>query len=122
MVIGCRLVFTLVINIFRIYGAGVGPVKATGTQWIYYKIFAVRPVIEKYSLYTQHMQNVISTKSDAREWSRLEVNTIKIGGCKSIAALWPLHRYLAEDKIFSVLTQRSNITDVLDVVQSTKQN
>ena len=29
--------------------------------------------------------NVISTKSNAKEGPRLEVNTIKISGCKSIA-------------------------------------
>ena len=117
MIIGDYLVFTSVINIFRIYGAGGGPVKVchrnTMNRW------AVRPVNEKFSLYTQHVENVISTKSNAKERSRLEVNTINVSGCKSIAVLWPLHRYLAEDKRFSALTQRSNMIDVYYVVQST---
>lgn len=87
------------------YGAGVGPVKATCTQWINLKLCVV---IKKFSLYTEHVHKMISTKSNAQEKSSLIANLTKISGCKSIAGLWPLHIYLAEDSNFSILTKEQS--------------
>ena len=37
------------------YGAGVWPLKATGTRWNDHKITAMGHIIEKFGLYTQHL-------------------------------------------------------------------
>ena len=41
---------------FKMYIAGVHPVKATDMCWIDHKIHAMDSVVEKFGLYNQHMQ------------------------------------------------------------------
>ena len=43
------------------YSAGVQLIKATGKRWIDHKIPAMGCVIEKFGLYTQHLQHSIDT-------------------------------------------------------------
>ena len=45
----------------EMYSAGVRPLKATGKRWIDHKIAAMERIIEKFGLYTQHLQHSIET-------------------------------------------------------------
>ena len=44
---------------YEIYGAGVKPVKAPGVTWIDDQIRAMEKLVDKYGLYTSHLQDVI---------------------------------------------------------------
>ena len=50
---------------------GVRPLKASGTQWIDQKIGAMGCLIEKYGLYTMHLQNVITATRSLKDRSTL---------------------------------------------------
>ena len=52
---------------FEMYSAGVRPLKATGTRWIDHKIAAMGRVIEKFSVYTQHLQDSIDTAKKSQD-------------------------------------------------------
>ena len=49
------------------YSAGVQPLKATDTRWIDHKITAMRRVIEKFGLFTQHLQHSINTAKKSQD-------------------------------------------------------
>ena len=51
---------------FEMYNAGVLPVKATGTRWIYHRIHAIGRVVEKFGLYTKYLKNVFSTSASVQ--------------------------------------------------------
>lgn len=50
---------------FEMYSAGPHPVKATSMHWTDHKIRAMGCVVEKFALYTQHLENVILTTVNA---------------------------------------------------------
>ena len=50
-------VYHLLEGQFEMYSAGARPLKATGTRWIDHKIAAMGHVMEKFGLYTQHLQH-----------------------------------------------------------------
>ena len=54
------------------YSAGVWPLKATGTRWIDHKIAAIWHVIEKFSLYKQHLQHSIDTANKSQDRKALQ--------------------------------------------------
>ena len=49
------------------YSAGVQPLKATGTRWIDHKIAAMVGIIERFGLYTQHLQHSIDTAKNSQD-------------------------------------------------------
>ena len=52
---------------FEMYSAGVQPLKATGTRWIDHKIAAMVGIIERFGLYTQHLQHSIDTAKNSQD-------------------------------------------------------
>ena len=54
------------------YSAGVQPLKATGKRWIDHKISAMGCVIEKFGLYTQHLQHSINTAKKSQDHTALQ--------------------------------------------------
>ena len=57
---------------FEMFSACVWPLKATGTGWIDHKVAAMRCVIEKFSLYTQHLQHSIDTAKNSQDCKTLQ--------------------------------------------------
>ena len=43
--------------------SGVKPIKASGTRWIAHKIGALKKLLDKYSIYILHLENLCSDKS-----------------------------------------------------------
>ena len=57
---------------FEMLSAGMRPLKASGTWWIDHKIGAMGRLIEKFGLYTMHLQNVIIATRSSKDRSTLE--------------------------------------------------
>ena len=51
------------------FGAGIKPVKATGTRWIDHKLRAMERVVNKYGL-CQHLQHLIPETKNSNDTSR----------------------------------------------------
>ena len=60
------------------YSAGVQLIKATGKRWIDHKIPAMGCVIEKFGLYTQHLQHSIDTAKKSQDHTLQEEFTQSI--------------------------------------------
>ena len=56
---------------FEIYGDGVRPTIATRTRWIDHKICAMEHVVNKYRLYCQHLQHVITDTKKLKDRAML---------------------------------------------------
>ena len=63
---------------FEMFSTGVRSLKASGTQWIDHKIGAMGCLIEKFGLYTMHLQNVIAATRSSKDRSTLEGKFQKI--------------------------------------------
>ena len=57
---------------FEMYSAGVQPLKVTDTRWIDHKITVMGHVIEKFGLYTQHLQYSIDTAKKSQDCATLQ--------------------------------------------------
>ena len=57
---------------FKMYSAGVLPLKATDTKWIDHKIAAMGRVIEKFGLYAKHLQHSIDTAKKSQDRAILQ--------------------------------------------------
>ena len=57
---------------FEMYSAGVRPLKATAKRWIDHKVAAMGRVIEKFGLYTQHLQHSIDTAKNSQDCKTLQ--------------------------------------------------
>ena len=64
------------------YSAGVWPLKATGTRWIDHKIAAMGRVIEKFGLYTQHLQHSVDTAKKSQDRATLQGKFAKLINAK----------------------------------------
>ena len=106
------------------YSAGVRTLKATGTRWIAHKIAAMGCVIEKFGLYTQHLQHSIDTAKKSQDCARLQEKFTKLINAKSLLRCALFTDVLAEAKHFSLITQEQNIDiiHILDSVENTKHN
>ena len=109
---------------FEMYSASVRPVKATGTRWIDHKLRAMDRFIEKFGIYAQHLQHVISTTSNSKDRATLEGKFTKLVDAKVLLRSAFFTDVLAEAKKFSLNTQRSNINiiTIIDHVEETKHN
>ena len=68
---------------FEMYSAGVRPLKATGKRWIDHKIAAMGRVIEKFDLYTQHLQqHSIDTAKKSQDCTTLQGKFTKLINAK----------------------------------------
>ena len=63
---------------FEMYSAGVSHMKATGTCWTDHKMHAMGCVVEKFGLYNQHLQNVISVTVNGKARVTLEGGYAKL--------------------------------------------
>ena len=70
--------FNLLQGQFEMYSAGVSPMKATSMCWIYHKICAMGHIVDKFGLYTQHLQNVISTTANDKARATLEGKYVQL--------------------------------------------
>ena len=57
---------------FRMFGSDIRPTKAAGTRWIDHLIRAMRKLVDKFALYTHHLQNVIADTSKQLDPSTLQ--------------------------------------------------
>ena len=92
------------------YSAGVQPLKATGTIWM-------RCVIEKFSLYTQHLQHSINTAKKSQDHATLQGKFLKLMNAKCLLRYALFTGVLAEATHFSLVTQEQNI-DIIHIVDS----
>ena len=90
--------FNLLAGQFEMYNTGVHPVKATGTCWIDHKTRAMDRVAEKSGLYTQHLQNVISTTANTKARATLEEKYQKLVDAKVLLCCARFIDVLAEAK------------------------
>ena len=106
--------------------ADVWPLKATGTRWIDHKIAAVGCVIEKFCLYTQHLQHFINTAKKSQDRTILQGKFTKLNNSKFLLWCALFTDVLAEAKRFSLITQEENIDIIyiyiLDSAENTKHN
>ena len=109
---------------FEIFSAVVRPLKASGTWWIDHKIGAMGRLIEKFSLYTMHLQNVITATHSSNNRSTLEGKFKKLIDAKVLIRSALFKDVLATAKIFSLLTQKQNIDilKIFETVESTKNS
>ena len=67
---------------FEMDSADVWPLKATGKRWIDHKIAAVGCVIQKFCLYTQHLQHFINTAKKSQDRTILQGKFTKLNNSK----------------------------------------
>ena len=102
---------------FEMFSTGVRPLKASGTWWIDHKIGAMGRLIENFSLYTMHLQNVITATHSSNNRSTLEGKFKKLIDAKVLLRSALFKDVLATAKIFSLLTQKQNI-DILKIFET----
>ena len=54
------------------FGSNIRPTKAAGTLWINHWICAICKLVDKFGLYTHHLQNVIADTSKQLDWATLQ--------------------------------------------------
>ena len=55
------------------YDSGVKPVRASGARWIPQKVSAMKRIVDKYGVYVQHLEHVLSdTSYRAKERARIQ--------------------------------------------------
>ena len=109
---------------FKMYSAGVQPLKATGTRRIDHKSAAMGRVIEKFCLYTQHSRHSINTAKKSQDRTTLQGKFTKLINARFLLRCALFTDVLAEAKHFSLITQEQNIDiiPILDSVEKTKHN
>ena len=106
------------------YGSGIKPVKSTGTRWIGHKLRAMERLVEKFGLYTQHLENVLESIRSSKDKAILQGKFNKLIDSKVLLRSAFFLDILTEAKKFSLVTQKNdiNIINVIDCVQSTSNN
>ena len=108
---------------FEMYSAGVRPLKATAKRWIDHKVAAMGRVIEKFGLYTQHLQHSIDTAKKSQDRTALQGKFTKLIDAKFLLRCALFTDVPAEAKHFSLITHEQNIDiiRILNSVENTKQ-
>ena len=106
------------------YGSGVKPIRATGTRWIDHKLRAMQRTIDKFGLYTQHLQNIIADTSKVCDRATIQGKFNKLIDSKVLLRIAFLTDVLSPAKIFSLATQRRDvdIIQIVDDIESTKSS
>ena len=84
----------------------------------------MRKLIDKFGIYTRHLQNAIADMSKQLDWAALQGKFNKLIELKVILCAAFLLDVLTEAKIFSLYMQKSD-SDLIDIVgaaQSTKRH
>ena len=81
-------------------------------------------VIEKFGLYTKHLQHSINTAKKSQDCATLQGKFMKLINAKFLLQCVFFTDVLAEAKHFSLITQEQNIDmmHILDSVKNTKHN
>ena len=81
-------------------------------------------IIEKFGLYTQHLQHSIDTAKKSQGHTTLQGKFTKLINAKFLLRCALFTNVLAEAKHFSLITQEQNIDiiHILDSVENTKHN
>ena len=109
---------------FEMYGDGVRPTKATRTRWIDHKICAMEHVVNKYRLYCQHLQHAITDTKKSKDRATIQGKFSKLMDTKILLRSCFFVDVLTPAKIFSLQTQKSDISiiNIVDCVDTTKRN
>ena len=102
------------------YTSGVRPVNTTSTRWNDQKLQAMDHLIEKFRLCCV----ISSTTNNSKEKATLEGKFNKLIDAKVLLYCALFTDILAEANKFNLITQKSdiNIIDILDLVESNKNN
>ena len=108
----------------EMYTFRVRTMKVTSTRWIGHKLWAMDHLIEKFGLYSVHLNNIISTTTNSEEKETLEGKFRKPVDAKVLLHCALFTDILAEAKKFSLITQKIDISiiNILDLVEATKNN
>ena len=109
---------------FETYGNNIRPVKSTGTRWIDHRIQVMEKLVNKFGLYTQHIQNIIADTTKQPDCAELQGKFNKLIESKIILKAAFLLDILAEARILSLCTQKAdtNIIDITYAAQSTQHH
>ena len=91
------------------HGAGVQPLKSTGTRWVDHKITAMGLVIEKFGLYTQCLQDSINTAKKSQDSTTSKGKFTKLINANFLLRCALFTDVLAETKHFSLITQEQKL-------------
>ena len=108
----------------EMYTFRVRTMKVTSTRSIGHKLWAMDHLIEKFGLYSVHLNNIISTTTNSQEKETLEGKFRKLVDGKVLLRYALFTDILAEARKFSLITQKIdiNIINILDIVEATKNN
>ena len=108
---------------FEMFGEGVKPVKSTGTRWIDHRIRAMGRVIDKFGLYTRHLNSFISREKNSKTKATVKGKLEKLLDAQVILRSAFLKDILLPAKIFSLITQKENpnIIETVESVERTKK-
>ena len=110
-----RQFHTVLKNIYKFENNQVKPVKATGTRWIAHVMRSMSALIDKFGLYLQHMENVISDTSKQGDKATLEGKRRKLVEAEMLLKSCLFVDLLDSAKYFSLASQYADI-DVLLMV------
>ena len=100
---------------FDMYGSGIKPVKSTGTRWIDHKLRAMERLVEKFGLYTQHLENVLESIRSSKDKAILQGKFNKLIDSKVLLRSAFFLDILTEAKKFSLVKQKNDI-NIINVV------
>ena len=109
---------------FEMCDDGVRLTKATRTRWIDHKICAMEHVVNKYGLYCQHLQHAITDTKKSKDRAMLQGNFTTLMDTKILLRSYFFIDLLRSTKIFSLQTQKSDISiiGIVNCVDTTKRN
>ena len=93
------------------------PIEVSGMQWIDHRLLVMQKLVDKYGLYTSHLQNVIADTTKQTGHTLLQGKFEKIVDVKVFVLAAFVLDTLAEAKKFSLLMQKRD-TIIIDVVES----
>ena len=106
------------------YGTVIKPLKGISTRWINQKVCGMGCLVEKFSLYIQHLTEVIPTIKNSKKIAIAMGKLNNLVKTKVLLWLTFFQDVLAEEKRFSIVTQEKNINVIrmLDALETIKSN
>ena len=109
---------------FKMYRGRIKPFKSTGTHWIDHQIHDMQHLVDKYELYSQHLQHKAPEKKKTKDHAILQGKFNKSMNAKLL--LWSCFFIdaLFAAKQLSSTTQKADIDiiSITDNVESTKNS
>lgn len=118
-----KLLYQEMKDIYNIEGNGIKPVRASGTRWVEHKLNAMTRLVEKFGVYTQHLQNVIADTSKQCDRATVKGKFEKLVHASVLLRSSFFVDLLGPAKELSMVTQKNNlcITEVVEAVENTKR-